>query len=289
MRSKPNNKTNQSKSQKKTLQELNLMDRFLCAEAVEDQAFLEIVLSIILGKDILLQHPPQAEKEIRGGLQKKKVRVDVWATDEEDAVYDVEAQDRDTKNIPKRSRYYQGLMDSKLLPEGTIDYNKLNDSFIILIASFDLFGKDRYKYTFSMMCEEDADVRLGDGATRIFLNTQGKDRENVTEELIALLKYFETTTKDVADASGFERIRTLHRKVESIRNNEEIGVKYMNALEEKLLERQAGFEEGEELGEFTALSSLMKNKGWSREEAMDALEIPEEKRERYMDKLDSML
>lgn len=70
----------------------------------------------------------------------------------------------------------------------------------------------------------------------------------------------------------------------------------MNALEEKLLERQAGFEEGEATGlkageensSLSAIVNLMKNKGWSREEAMDALEIPEEKRERYLQKLASM-
>lgn len=269
MRSKETKSEHLSNGHKKTLKELNLMDRFLCAEAVEDQEFLETVLAIILEKDISLKHPPQAEKEIRGELRKKKVRVDVWATDEENVVYDLEAQDKDTKNLPKRSRYYQGLMDSKLLPVGTIDYNKLNDAVIILIAPFDLFGKGLYKYTFSMICEEKPDIMLGDGAVRIFLNTGGKNRENASEELIAMLRYFETSTEEVANASGSERILALHKKVEAIRNNEEIGVKYMNALEEKLLERQEGFEEGEacgfEKGKFDVAKKMLK-KGKEKEE-----------------------
>lgn len=72
----------------KTLQELNLLDRFLFAEAAEDQEFLETILDIILEGDVSLKYPPQAEKEVRGGLRKKKVRFDVWDVDEDGIVYD---------------------------------------------------------------------------------------------------------------------------------------------------------------------------------------------------------
>lgn len=232
----------------KTLQELNLLDRFLFAEAVEDREFLQIVLDIIFDGDVNLKYPPQTEKEIRSGTGNKKIRFDVWDMDENNTVYDTEVQKTNTGNLPKRSRYYQGVMDSKLLKEGTINYNDLNDVYIILIAPFDLFGKGRYKYTFSMICEEDTDIRLKDGAVRMFLNTRGTDRDGVSEELIAMLKYFEETTEEVAKASGSERIYTLHKKVETIRNNEETGVKYMNEMEEKLLERQAGLEAGLKAG-----------------------------------------
>ena len=95
------------------------------------------------------------------------------------------------------------------------------------------------------------------------------------------MRYFEEATEEVAEASGFARTHTLHRKVESIRSNAEIGVKYMNAMEEKLLERQAGAEESE----LAAIANLMKNKGWTMEEAMDVIEVAEEKRNRYIEKL----
>lgn len=229
---------------KKTLQELNLLDRFLFAEATEDKEFLETLLEIILEKDIVLKHLPQTEKEFRNALKTKNIRVDVWDEAMDGDVYDVEAQNENTGNLPKRSRYYQGLIDIKLLPEGTVDYNRLNDIYIILIAPFDLFGKGRYRHTFRMVCVEENDVDLGDGATRIFLNTRGKDRENISEELAALLRYLETSTDEMAKASGSERIKSLHRKVEAIKANKEVGVKYMNEYEEKMLAKQEGFEDG---------------------------------------------
>ena len=52
----------------KTLKDLNLLDRFLFAEAADDPEFMELVLEIILGKEIVLKHLPQTEKENRAAL-----------------------------------------------------------------------------------------------------------------------------------------------------------------------------------------------------------------------------
>ena len=52
-------------SQKKTLSELTLLDRFLFAETMENPENLKIILDIILEDDILLKGLPQTEKELR--------------------------------------------------------------------------------------------------------------------------------------------------------------------------------------------------------------------------------
>ena len=230
--------------EKRELKDLDLLDRFLFAEAIEDPETMELILEIILGREIVLKHLPQAEKEQRSFLWSKQVKLDVWAQDVDDVIYDTEVQKRNTKDLPKRSRLYNSMIDSKLLIPGTNGYNGLNDVYIIMIMSFDLFGEGKYRYTFRMRCEEERDIELGDGVTRIFLNTQGKDADGVSEELIGLLKYFEDSTESTADSSGSDRIMKLHERVERLRESEEIGVKFMNAWEEKLLDRQDGYEEG---------------------------------------------
>lgn len=126
---------------KKELKDLNLMDRFLFAEAADDTEFMEILLGIIFDTEIHLLHPPQTEKEERDTFSQKQIRLDVWAMDEEQVIYDTEPQRQDTHNLPKRSRYYQGLVDSRLLRPGETQYNQLNDVYMLVIASFDLFGK----------------------------------------------------------------------------------------------------------------------------------------------------
>ena len=230
--------------QEKTLKDLNLLDRFLFAEAADDPEFVELLLEIILGKDIALKHLPQTEKENRKSLWSKHIKLDVWAMDTDDAIYDTEVQNRNTGNLPKRTRFYHDLIGSKLLPPGTVDYSKLNDVFVIMIMPFDLFGEGAYQYTFRMSCREFPGLELNDGVTTIFLNTKGTNTNGVSDELIALLKYFEDTRPETAAKSESKRILKMQEKVEAIRANEEIGVKLMNAWEEKIYDREDGRQEG---------------------------------------------
>ncbi len=243
------------KIEKCELKDLDLLDRFLFAEAIEDPETMELILEIILGREVILRHLPHAEKEQRRFLWSKQVKLDVWAKDVDDVVYDTEVQKRDTKDLPKRSRLYNSMIDSNLLPPGTLSYIPLNDVYVIMIMPFDLFGKGLYKYTFNMRCEEVPGMELEDGATRIFLNTRGTNPEGVSEELIELLEYFEHSTAETASRAGSERIARLHEKISDIKASEEIGVKFMNAWEEKLLDRQDGYEEGLKEGEKKGLKA----------------------------------
>ena len=169
--------------------------------------------------------------------------------DEEEVIYDAEPQKTNTKNFPKRSRLYQGLIDSNLLPPGSVDFNALNTVVIILITPFDIFGHELYKYTFHMKCEEVPELQLDDGATRIFLNTHGKHPELVSEELIELLKYIELSTDETAEHCNSEKVQELHRKICQLKANKQMEAKFMQAWEEKVLERQEAYEEGKQVGE----------------------------------------
>ena len=90
---------------RRQLAELNLLDRFLFNEAMEDPENMKTVLDIIFEQDISLKSAPQSEKEVRTLPDNRQVRLDVYAWDEEENVYDTEAQKEDTKNLPKRSRF----------------------------------------------------------------------------------------------------------------------------------------------------------------------------------------
>lgn len=227
---------------------MNLLDRFLFAEVMEDNETLENVLEIIQRYPVPLEDKAQAEKELRRTPRNKRVFFDVYGEDIRNAVYDVEAQKENTHDFPKRTRYYNGMVDLNMLRPGE-DYNKLKDVYIIMIMPFDLFGEGRYRYTFHMTCDEIPGLKLGDRVTRIFLNTQGRIKDGVSEELIQMLKYFENTTKETADESQSEKIRQLEKRVEETKANEEVGIRFMNAFEEKMRERQEGREEGLAEGE----------------------------------------
>lgn len=246
---------------KKSLQDLTLLDRFLFAEVMEDPKTFENILSIILGEDISIKGRPQSEHESRTSPLKRQVRLDVWAEDETDAVYNVEAQKENTKNLPHRSRFYQALIDSKLLDPGEVDFSNMKDCYSIIIAPFDLFGRGLYQYTFQMTCAETGQP-LEDGATRIFLNTHGKNSEDISPELKELLYYMEHTTEEISCSTS--RLQQIKNHVNIVKSSEEIGVKYMQEWEEKILEkrkaRAEGLAEGRAEGQTITLIQQMKKK-----------------------------
>lgn len=84
-------------------------------------------------------------------------------------------QKDNTGNLIRRSRYYQAQLDVSLLEPGSIDFNLLNDSCFIMIAPFDIFGRGLYRYTFEGTCRECPDLKIGDGAVRVFINTKGSN------------------------------------------------------------------------------------------------------------------
>ncbi len=247
---------NQTKS-KKSLQDLTLLDRFLFAEVMEDTKTFENVLSIILGQDISIAGRPQTEHESRTSPLKRQVRLDVWAEDESDAVYNVEAQKENTKNLPHRSRFYQALIDSKLLLPGEVDFSNMKDCYSIIIAPFDLFGKGLYQYTFQMTCNETGQT-LDDDAVRIFFNTHGKNPEAISPELRELLYYMEHTTENISCSTP--RLQEIQSHVNIVKSSEEIGVKYMQEWEEKILEKRKARAEGLAEGEDLRLIKLIKKK-----------------------------
>lgn len=230
--------------EKKPLSALNMLDRFLFAEVMEDAVVVSSVLEIILGKEIVLKYLPQAEKEERKSPLNRFIKLDVWAFDVDDVIYDTEVQKKDTRNLPKRSRLYQGIIDSKLLAPGEVEFNALNKVFIIIIMPFDLFGQGLYKYSFQMQCDEIPGLLLEDDAYRIFLNTHGQNGDGVSPELVELLHYIENTSEETAAACKSRKIHTIQKHIEAIKASEEVGVRYMQEWEEKILDRREAKEEG---------------------------------------------
>lgn len=56
--------------------------------------------------------------------------------------------------------------------------------------------------------------------------------------MIQLLHYFERTTGEIAADSHSEKIEKLQKRVEQVKMSEEVGIRFMNAFEEKMMERQ---------------------------------------------------
>ena len=238
----------------KTLNELTLLDKFLFDEVMDIPEAHEAALRIILGDENLrLLTPSQTEKELRTAPWLRSIRLDVYSVDENLRIYNTEAQKTRKPDLPRRSRFYQSVMDSSLLKSGDESFNLLNDTFNIIITPFDLFGEGRYCYTFHARCDENPSLVLEDGATRIFLNTRGTNRNEVSEELIQFLEYMEQSTLNVNIPDTNGNLIKIHNHVRQVKASEEIGVKFMQRWEEEAMWKREGREKGQILGQISII------------------------------------
>jgi len=179
---------------------------------------------------------PQLQKAVRPDADAKSVRLDVYVEDDKNIVYNIEMQACDTKEIPKRSRYYQSMLDLQLIDKGQT-YRKLNRSFIIFICLEDIFGRGRHIYTFENLCREDTNISMGDEAVKIFLNAGGC-MDDVSVELKAFLDY--AAGRDVDDAF----VQELDKAVKEAKKNREWRHEYMTLLMRDQFNIEQGIEQG---------------------------------------------
>jgi predicted transposase/invertase (TIGR01784 family) len=112
----------------------------------------------------------------------------VYFEDESTTMYDVEMQVESNPNLPRRSRFYQSMMDSNAL-EKNESYLKLMASYVIFICPFNIFPDAGYHvYTFQQRAKENTDIILEDGTARIFVCAEGS-QDDISDEMKDFLNY----------------------------------------------------------------------------------------------------
>ena len=252
----------------------NLSDFALFLSVMKVKAAYEDVLSIILDEDSLKLKEVKVEQVILNKSGKRAIRLDAWAQDMKERQFDMEMQnDTDSDDIRKRSRFYQGMLDTPILKSGRkTRYKNLPSTVIIFITQDDIFGKDLARYTFSERCEEVPDLPLDDGTKKIFLNMSSK---NGRPELVSLLQYMKNTTITNPDITVRDkRILDLDRIVEEVRQSEEWEDVSMNIYEMGI---ERGKEEGIEENLIKNVNALMKNLNLDLQKACESIGISVEK------------
>lgn len=194
------------------------------------------MLELILNMDISRIEYVEEQKTIDIKKDSRGIRLDIYVRDNEETVYNVEIQTRNTRELSKRSRYYQALIDLQLLRKG-VHYKALNRSFVIFICTFDVFQTGRHIYTFENSCKEEPTILLGDGTTKIFLNAQGT-MDDVGPELKAFLDFV------AGEKSEDPFVQQLDEEIRHIKTNEEWRREYMTIQEMNQEMRDEGIEIG---------------------------------------------
>ena len=224
-------------SMKKSYDELCFTDDFLFWNILtSDLELCRDLLELILDLKIREVRLAEAQKAVNLTYDGHGVRFDVYVEDADNSVYDLEMQVEVGKQIPKRLRYYQGMIDLNILSAGE-DYTKLRKSYIIFICQSDPIGANLPIYHFRNLCVEDPEIQLADDAEKVILNAAGK-RDGLSEGVIAFLDYLQGS----AASSVFTN--RLDSAVKDAREHAKWRIEYMSLQEKLRDEREEGRAEG---------------------------------------------
>ncbi len=219
---------------------LDITSDFIFCKVMQDEELLtELIESILpdveIGKLVI-----NSQKSIDVGSDIHGVRFDIYVKNEEGVVYDIEMQVLNRESLPKRTRYYSSANDMDMLGKG-MSYNKLKDSYVIVICLFDYFEMGLHRYTFTNRCHEVDGLELGDGTTKIILNAVAT-ADDVQGRLKAFLDY--VAGRDADD----DFVKRVDAAVDMARQNSGWRREYMMLNMRDLENQEIWYEQGHEEG-----------------------------------------
>ena len=269
-----------TKRKRKTLEELTIKNDYLFKRIMSEKdiciKFVQIILGIDI-KDIVYIKTEEVVKEL---YDSKGIRLDVYLKDEDGVVYNIEMQvtSLGEEEFAKRFRYYEAMIDSYLLRVGQ-KYKDLNKLFIVFICPFGIFKNERTIYSFKNFCVEDKSIELKDDVTKIFITTKSPNKENLSEDFLALLKYIDGNITD----NPF--VNEIESKIHEIKQDEKERGAYMQYDLHLMQIEEEAEKRGFVKSLLNSIKSLMENANYTVEQAMKILNIPQEEQEFYLSKL----
>lgn len=232
---------------RREFKKLKFTDDFMFGRLMSDERICRIVLEIFTGREIKDIQSIIDQRTLRITSESKGVRYDVYVETDE-YVNDIEMQQADDKktisNLPRRSRFYQGMLDINVLKKGK-DYEELKDSYVIFICTFDPFGEGLSCYNYENTCRDGERRFLEDGRNILFFNTKGTIK-NVSKEVQAMLNYMET-----GEATD-ETTRYIDNEVEQMHFDgaaiADYLIRQMQQRERDMAAQKRGIEQGMEQG-----------------------------------------
>lgn len=219
-------------------EELTFASDFLFCKILESRPDLcKDLVELILNRKVKEVRNVRAQLSLKEAIGSKGVRFDIIFNDDENVIYDVEMQTTSARNLPKRTRYYQSMLDHSSIEKG-LDYEELPQSYIIFICTFDPFDIGRHIYSFENRCAEETVIRLNDETKKVFLSTEG-DKADVSPAIQEFLDYVagRSVIGDLAEH--------LESEVIKAKKKEEWRVEYMENQAFYMDARREGRTEGE--------------------------------------------
>ena len=245
-------------------EDLKISNDFMFKEVMKsNKGLCKRLVGSIMQQDIEDIVYIETEKTLQPYYDSRGIRLDVILADENHTRYNLEMQARNVISkagvalLPKRTRYYQSVIDMDMLKQGE-NFDQLNPLVLIFICTFDFYKEGRYVYTFKSRCLENLELELANDVTVKLVNAKGKHGQ-VNTLLKNFLRYV-MTNEPVDDFT-----EDVERQVWAVKNDKKAREEYM-VLQAKIREHEiVAYEAGEAQGEAkksreTAIKMLKKQK-----------------------------
>jgi len=187
-----------------------------------DPKYIEVVIHEIFKQ---LGHPLVKIQEVSvqedlNALDKRTVRLDALATDEEGNLINIEVQRSVSPILTKRARYHSALFDTNSL-ERSSGFDALAETYVIFITEKDYRGKGLPAYQVERLYLEDK-TPFGDGTHIIFVNGEYRGDDAIgnlmndffctgadqmkNEVLASRMNFFKETDEGQRELSGIELV-----------------------------------------------------------------------------------
>ena len=229
-------------------EDLKISNDFMFKEVMKsNKGLCKRLVGSIMQQDIEDIVYIETEKTQQPYYDSRGIRLDVILADENHTRYNLEMQARNVISkagvalLPKRTRYYQSVIDMDMLKQGE-NFDQLNPLVLIFICTFDFYKEGRYVYTFKSRCLENLELELANDVTVKLVNAKGKQGQ-VNTLLKNFLQYV-MTNEPVDDFT-----EDVERQVWAVKNDKKAREEYM-VLQAKIREHEiVAYEAGEAQGE----------------------------------------
>ncbi len=234
----------------------NLLSDVFMSVALRDVGACQYVLRILTGQKNLIIEKVRTQYQI-SSIISHDVKLDVLAEDENQTLYQLEIQRKNTIDHTKRIRLYSSMIDSNFLHKGA-DYADLPEVYIIYISESDIW---KGKCTIYPIIKEFKNSRepYTDGLHLLFINTSINDGSETAQ----LMQYFKNTNPDDM------RFGALSARIHYLKK-EEGGLQEMCEISEIIYEE--GRQEGKQETQYETALALDQH-GMSIEEIASILKV----------------
>ena len=234
-------------------EDLTISNDFMFKEVMKsNKGLCKRLVGSIMQQDIEDIVYIDTEKTLQPYYDSRGIRLDVILADDNHTRYNLEMQARNVISkagvalLPKRTRYYQSVIDMDMLKQGE-NFDQLNPLVLIFICTFDFYKEGRYVYTFKSRCLENLELELANDVTVKLVNAKGKHGQ-VNTLLKNFLRYV-MTNEPVDDFT-----EDVERQVWAVKNDKKAREEYM-VLQAKIREHEiVAYEAGEAQGHAAGLA-----------------------------------